>query len=142
LLPKPFAFLHLNVKNSMFGNKENTTTPTSQTPANTGSGGLNTIVRDTEITGNVVTGSDLRIEGKLKGDIDCKGKLIIGSTGDVQGDVICANAMIEGKYTGNLVVKGTLTLRDSAVLNGKVKVGKLVMQSGAVFNANCNMQQL
>jgi cytoskeletal protein CcmA (bactofilin family) len=124
----------------MFGNKENTTTTTSQTSTNTGSGGLNTIVRDTEITGNVVTGSDLRIEGKLKGDIDCKGKLIIGSTGDVQGDVICSNAMIEGKYTGNLVVNGTLTLRDSAVLNGKVKVGKLVMQSGAVFNASCNMQ--
>lgn len=122
----------------MFGNKENNTTTAS--PASTGSSsGLNTIVRDTEITGNIMTGSDLRIDGKLKGDIDCKGKLIIGNSGDVQGDVLCSNALIEGKYTGNLVVNGTLTVRDSAVLNGKVKVNKLVMQSGSVFNATCQM---
>lgn len=122
----------------MFGNKE-TSTSTGSGGSTTGGSSINTIVQDTEITGDVKTGSDLRIDGKLKGDINCTGKLILGAKGKVEGDVSCGNAVIEGTYTGNMVVTGTLTLRESAVLNGKIKVGKLVVQSGAVCNANCSM---
>jgi cytoskeletal protein CcmA (bactofilin family) len=124
----------------MFGNKESTPSNTPSTASTTGSGSINTIVRDTEITGNIKTGSDLRIDGKLKGDIDCSGKLILGSSGRVDGDVNCSNAVIEGAYTGNMLVSGTLTLRETAVVNGKIQVGKLVVQTGAVFNANCTMK--
>jgi cytoskeletal protein CcmA (bactofilin family) len=133
-----FIFTH-KFKNTMFGNKETSSANTATTSTSAGSGSINTIVRDTEITGNIKTASDLRIDGKLKGDIDCSGKLILGASGKVDGDVTCGNAVIEGTYTGNMLVSGTLTLRETSVLNGKVQVGKLVVQTGAVFNANCTM---
>jgi cytoskeletal protein CcmA (bactofilin family) len=123
----------------MFGNKETTATTSSTTSSANNAGALNTIVRDTVITGNIETTSDLRIDGKLKGDINCAGKLIVAGNGQIEGDVSCANAVIEGRYTGNMVVNGTLTLRETAVLNGKIKTGKLVVQSGAVCNATCTM---
>jgi cytoskeletal protein CcmA (bactofilin family) len=122
----------------MFGTNQSNASGTSTTSSG-GTSSINTIVRDTEITGSIQTSSDLRIDGKLKGDINCTGKLIIGSNGVIDGDVSCANAVIEGKYTGNIVVSGTLSLRDTGVLNGKIKVGKLIVQSGAVCNANCVM---
>jgi cytoskeletal protein CcmA (bactofilin family) len=121
----------------MFGNKENNSSSAS-TPAS-GSSMINTFVRDTEIVGSIKTISDLRVDGKLKGDVDCAGKLILGASAYVEGDVTCANAVIEGTYTGNMVVSGTLTLRDTAIMNGKIKVGKLVVAAGASFNANCTM---
>ena len=110
-----------------------------ETSTSGSSSSINTIVKDTEVNGNINTGSDLRIDGKLTGDIISTGKLILGNSGKVQGDISCANAVIEGNYLGNMVVTGTLTLRETAVVNGKIKVGKLVVQSGAVCQANCTM---
>ncbi len=100
---------------------------------------LNSIVHGTSIEGTITAGSDIRIDGKLKGVLNCQGKLVIGSTGEVEGEVTCQDAMIEGKFTGKLVVREMLTIRDSAVVNGDISTDKLVVQSGAVFNVQCAM---
>ena len=121
----------------MFGNENKSTG--SSTAVSATSASINSIVQNTQITGNIETGSDLRIDGRLKGDINCSGKLIIASNGVVEGDVSCNNAVIEGKFTGTIVVHGTLTLRDSAAVNGKITTAKLVVQSGAVCHAACTM---
>ena len=126
----------------MFGssNKEATPAPTATKPsAAVPTGGANILVKGTTVEGKVVTESDIRIDGILRGSLDCKAKVVIGPTGIVDGDIICQNALIEGKFDGKLVVREMLSLRGTAVVTGDVNTAKLVVEAGAMFNVTCKM---
>ncbi len=125
----------------MFGSKKNNSDNgvAGGVPSNTSSHALNSIVQGTIIEGFVTAENDIRIDGTIKGSLKCKAKVIIGPSGFVDGDVDCANAMIEGKFEGNLTVTGLLDVRESAKISGDVSTNKLVIQAGAYFNVVCKM---
>lgn len=100
---------------------------------------LNTLVQGTSVEGTIRCESDIRIDGTVKGSLDCKAKVIIGPQGLVDGDVICKNAVIEGRFEGTLQVAELLNVRESAQVNGDIKTNKLIVQSGAIFNVACKM---
>jgi len=61
---------------------------------------INIIGAGTEITGQIVTKGDLRIDGKLKGDLFSEGRIVVGETGEVDGAVECNNIEVYFlKYT-------------------------------------------
>ena len=97
------------------------------------------IEKSTLIKGSIKTRSDIRVDGNMEGDIETKGKLIIGVGATVKGDVLCANADIEGTFQGKLNAQETLSLKSESVVTGEVTIGKLVVASGATFNAKCSM---
>jgi len=100
---------------------------------------LNTLVKGTTVEGIIRCESDIRIDGTVKGSLDCKAKVIIGPHGLVDGDVICQNAVIEGRFEGTLKVAELLNVRETAQVNGDIKTNKLIVQSGAIFNVACKM---
>jgi cytoskeletal protein CcmA (bactofilin family) len=122
----------------MFGNKRNkdNNVHSDSISSNTKSLSLNTLVKETVIEGNIKAESDIRIDGKIIGNLECSAKVIIGPTGAVDGEIKCANAVIEGKFDGILMVKGTLSLKETAVINGDAIYDKLIVQQGAVINAS------
>jgi len=67
------------------------------------------------------------------------GKVILGKESDVIGKILCGNADVEGKFDGELTVSGTLNLKTGSNVKGKVKIQKLIVESGSIFNANCSM---
>ncbi len=103
------------------------------------SNGLNSLVKGTMVEGTINSDSDIRIDGKIKGKLICDSKVIIGPSGEVEGEIDCLNAVIEGKFEGKLNVKELLNVRESAAINGEVNTNKLIVQSGAVFNVSCTM---
>lgn len=100
---------------------------------------LNSLVQGTVVEGSVKSESDIRVDGTIKGQLICDAKVIIGPTGFIDGEVKCKNAVIEGKFEGVLSVSELLNVRESANISGDVTTGKLIVQSGAIFNVNCNM---
>ena len=126
----------------MFGNKkteENSNSSKKTILPSSNSGGINSLVQDTSVEGDITSGSDIRIDGFLKGTLDCKAKVIIGSSGKVEGKITCQHAVIEGSFSGNLTVKEILDVRQSASIDGEIQTGRLIVESGATFNVNCNM---
>lgn len=101
----------------------------------------NRIVVETKFKGEVSSKSDFRIDGELEGDIQTSGKLVVGRTGVIKGNVVCKNADIEGRVEGHLRVNNVLTLKSSAVIEGEVFVQKLAIEPGAVFNVSCTMKE-
>lgn len=122
----------------MFG-KDKSDQNSSQSGAISASGGSNSLVQGTSVEGTLKANSDIRIDGRLNGKLECAGRLIIGGSGVIDGEVDCQNAIIEGKFIGRLNVKELLDIRESADVNGDVSTNKLLIQSGAVFNVNCDM---
>jgi len=100
---------------------------------------LNRIVDGTSIEGDIKSDSNIRIDGRLKGTINTKGKLVIGSTGSIEGEIVCEHADIEGHFTGKIQVTGLLTLKATSKLTGDIQTGKLAIEPGAVFSGSCTM---
>ncbi len=128
----------------MFGNNNKETA--AQAATNNGSkgaaptpGGANLLAKGTTVEGSIVCDGDIRIDGVLRGSLDCKAKVVIGPTGVVDGDIICQNALIEGKFDGKLNCKEMLSLRGTAIVTGDVNTQKLVVEAGALFNVTCKM---
>ena len=100
---------------------------------------INQIGVGTEITGDVKTNGDIRFDGVLNGNLSTKGKLVIGETGAVKGEVQCKNAVVEGKVEGKLSVTELLTLKATSAMNGDISTRRLAIEPGAKFSGNCNM---
>ena len=58
---------------------------------------VNTVGNGTVINGDIQSKSDIRIDGTLKGSVKTEGKLVVGSSGVVEGDVVCSNVDISGE---------------------------------------------
>jgi cytoskeletal protein CcmA (bactofilin family) len=108
-------------------------------PKSGDSGTINLIGNGTVIEGEVQASGDLRIDGIIKGSVTSKAKVVVGSTGQVTGDIICQNADISGHVKGKTTVAEMLFLKSSAKINGDIVTGKLVVEVGASFTGNCNM---
>lgn len=99
----------------------------------------NSIGNGTIIKGDIESDGDFRIDGELTGTIRTKGKVVIGSTGKVEGEIFCQNADIEGLANANMNVSELLTLKETARLNGNVSTSKLAIEPGAQFLGTCKM---
>ncbi len=99
----------------------------------------NRILVGTSITGDVVSDGDIRVDGKVVGNMKVSGKLVIGEHGRVEGEVECKNAAIAGQLEGTLKVAQTLSLTASAKVQGKVQVEKLAVEPGAEINGSVTM---
>jgi cytoskeletal protein CcmA (bactofilin family) len=79
------------------------------------------------------------IDGSLTGNLNTKGKVVIGTTGKVKGEVICKNSEVAGIIEGKIVVGQLLNLKASSKIYGDIVTSKLSIEPGAVFSGNCKM---
>ncbi len=100
---------------------------------------VNQIGVGTEITGDVSTNGDIRIDGNLTGNLKTKGKLVIGETGTIKGEITCKNSVVEGAVNGKISVSELLTLKATSSLKGDIITRRLAIEPGAKFTGNCNM---
>jgi cytoskeletal protein CcmA (bactofilin family) len=102
-------------------------------------GNVNRICEGTGIKGSVKSSADLRIDGKIEGNVQCEGKIIIGEKGYIKGDIASKNMEISGHVEGTIAVEGQLAFKSTALVEGEITTNKLVIEIGAVFNGNCHM---
>jgi cytoskeletal protein CcmA (bactofilin family) len=100
---------------------------------------INAIGQGSVIRGDIKTQGDLRIDGTLIGTIDTKGKLVLGESGVIEGEVTCQNALIAGKLKAKITVSELLSLKASAELTGDIITNKLSIEPGANFTGSCSM---
>jgi cytoskeletal protein CcmA (bactofilin family) len=95
--------------------------------------------KGTVITGNLETYGNIRVEGKIIGDLKTKSKAVMGHSSNVEGNILAQNAEIAGQVMGTVEVSELLILKPSAVINGDIITNKLIVESGATFNGGCKM---
>jgi cytoskeletal protein CcmA (bactofilin family) len=100
---------------------------------------VNLISNGTEITGDIKSNGDIRIDGSLTGNLNIKGKVVIGPTGKVSGEVICKNSEVSGLIEGKITVDQLLNLKASSKIVGDICTSKLSIEPGAKFTGNCKM---
>jgi cytoskeletal protein CcmA (bactofilin family) len=100
---------------------------------------INIIGNGTIIKGDIKASGDMRIDGTLIGSVTSKGKVVVGTTGNVEGEIICQSADFSGNIKAKVTVAELLAMKASANLTGEVSTGKISIEPGAKFSGSCNM---
>ena len=100
---------------------------------------INIITAGTLIKGDITASGDFRLDGTLEGNIQLNGKLVVGDSGVVNGNILCVNANIIGTVNGNLSVKELHSLKATARVKGDILINKLSIEPGALFTGKCRM---
>ena len=101
---------------------------------------INLLGTGTVVKGNITSNGDFRIDGSLVGSIQSKGKVVVGPTGSVEGEIICQNADFSGNIKAQVSVTELLTLKSTSKLIGDIKTTKLAIEPGAMFSGSCKME--
>lgn len=123
----------------MFNNKEKKIPGTLNKGSESSNSSINLIGAGTVIEGDIRSNGDIRIDGTVHGKVVSKAKVVVGSTGSVEGDVSCQNSDLSGTVKGKMSVSELLFLKSSAKIIGDIVTGKLVVEVGATFTGSCNM---
>ena len=98
---------------------------------------ISRISAGTVIKGEILSPPDIRIDGTFEGRVQSKGRVVVGESAVIKGDVVCENIDLWGKVEGNIFVKDTLSLMDGCVVTGNLHIRRLAVELGATFNGNC-----
>lgn len=99
----------------------------------------NALAVGTYVKGNITAQEDLRIDGKMDGNIECSGKIVVGPQAEITGDLQCQNTDLMGTVTGNIVIYETASLKSSARFTGEIVAKYIEIEAGAIFNGTCKM---
>ena len=99
----------------------------------------NIISRGTILEGNIKTPGNLRIEGRVIGNLITKSKAALAQSSYVDGNILAQNAEVAGEVKGKVEVSEMLILKPTCVIHGEIVTNKLIVESGATFNGGCTM---
>lgn len=103
------------------------------------SGQVNIIGHGTLIEGGLTAQGDIRIAGKVIGNVKVNGKTVVTPEGEVEGEIRATQADIAGRVHGEIHTQERLILKESAKVEGSLFTKKLVIEDGARFTGNCDM---
>jgi len=101
---------------------------------------INIMGPGTVVKGEISVNGDFRVDGTLNGNIQCKGKIVVGQTGRIDGEIICQSADFSGIVKATVKVTELLTLKETAKFSGDITTGKLAIEPGAKFSGTCKME--
>lgn len=102
---------------------------------------VNMISEGTHLNGTLKTKNDVRVAGTLDGEAKAEGKVIVSSTGKVDGNIDAVDADIAGNIDGEVRVTNKLVLRKSAVVEGDIYTKTILAEEGAQINGSFHMSE-
>jgi cytoskeletal protein CcmA (bactofilin family) len=94
-----------------------------------------------ELLGEINFKDTLRIDGKVRARISSDGELVVGPTGEVEGEITVGAATVSGRIRGMLRVKERLEVHGGGRVEGDVLLGRpgLVVHDGGIVEARVQM---
>lgn len=100
---------------------------------------LNLIGPGTVIEGKIRSRGNIRIDGKITGELFASESVSVGTSGEIEGSVSAKNVSVGGKIKGSINTQEKLIFEGKAVVHGDIRAAKLVIDEGAIFEGNCSM---
>ncbi|MCK9292138.1 MAG: polymer-forming cytoskeletal protein [Bacteroidales bacterium] len=101
----------------------------------------NIVGQGTIIKGDIELNGDFRIDGQITGSIKSGGKIVVGTTGEVLGDIHCQTADISGHIKGVLKANELVSLKADSLFEGELYTARISIEVGAKFNGKCQMTE-
>ncbi len=98
-----------------------------------GSGGdnLTLIDRDVTLVGEIVSEENIRLRGRMEGNILTSGSVVIEPHGSVRGDITAENLIVEGSIEGKVIVARKFELRPTGRMRGDIRASVVAIAEEA-----------
>ncbi|MDQ3410908.1 MAG: polymer-forming cytoskeletal protein [Chloroflexota bacterium] len=97
------------------------------------------IDRHSSFDGTFRSDRDLRIDGEVKGTIECQGTLFVAEGATVSAKVNAENVTVAGDLSGEIICGGRLQMLPSGRVRGKIATQTLVVAEGAYYEGELEM---
>lgn len=94
---------------------------------------------DMVVEGNIHAKEAVRVEGKITGDVESDGALIVSAGGSVKGNVKGSSIIIGGSVEGDLTSGGRTEVASTGKVIGNIRTKSLIVDENAVFQGQCIM---
>jgi cytoskeletal protein CcmA (bactofilin family) len=91
------------------------------------------------LIGKLTFDGDIRVSGKVEGDLKVTGDVSVDDGGNESATVEGNNVNVRGNLTGNVTAKGKLSVGGAGTVMGDVKVARLSVEDGGTLNGNVSM---
>lgn len=96
---------------------------------------------DIEFIGTLQFDKPFLIRGKVSGEINATGFLVIDEHAVVNANIKAAGVLIRGQVKGDVYAAGKVEVTTSGTLIGNVTAPEILMETGCVFNGKCTMTE-
>ncbi len=110
-----------------------------QKNSNIGQDAVTIISTGVLLDGKISSNGNVRIDGQVKGNINAKGNVTVGSEGEIDGEINAQIIMLGGRVTGTVNATEKVMLESTSSLKGDIITKILVIEEGAVFEGTSNM---
>ncbi|HLP17893.1 MAG TPA: polymer-forming cytoskeletal protein [Bacteroidota bacterium] len=100
---------------------------------------LNLIGQGTIVEGSIRTKGNIRIDGKVTGEVHSSENLAVGAGGEIDGGLSGKNVVIGGRVKGNVSSVEKLVLESKSVVQGDIRAQRIVVDEGAIFDGHVAM---
>jgi cytoskeletal protein CcmA (bactofilin family) len=91
------------------------------------------IGRNTRFRGEVTGKGPLVVRGQIHGTIGIEDRLTVTEGGRLDAEVRVSEMTIAGEAEGNLRTRGTLLIRPTATVTGRIWAGRLRVEEGGIL---------
>jgi cytoskeletal protein CcmA (bactofilin family) len=102
----------------------------------TGGDEASLIGRSTQVRGHLRGSGDLEIQGRVEGDVQTDGDVVVADTGEVFGDVSGAAIRIEGTVAGAVTGTESVQLGSGARVQGDLRAPRVGIADGALYRGS------
>jgi cytoskeletal protein CcmA (bactofilin family) len=102
-------------------------------------GNITLLAKGVELRGEIKVDGTVRIDGRLDGEVQTKGEIIVGEDGMVQGTIFAGTLISSGRIKATVTATERIQLLKTAILIGEVHCPVLSMEDGAKFQGASDM---
>ncbi|MBN2572663.1 MAG: polymer-forming cytoskeletal protein [Ignavibacteriales bacterium] len=102
---------------------------------------IGVISQGMKVEGNIISKGNLRVDGKIIGNVTCEGSLVVGETSELKGELKVNNIILNGRFEGTIVASDKIVLGTKAVVKGDLTSKSLVMEEGTRFDGRSRMTE-
>lgn len=96
---------------------------------------------DIDFSGILTFEKPFLIRGRLSGEIQAKGLLVIDEEAVVDANISASRVIIRGSVKGNVTASEKVEVAITGKLTGNVTAPEIFMETGCTFNGRCTMTQ-
>lgn len=97
------------------------------------------IAKDLTVTGTLRGDGVVQIEGRVEGEVNLKGYVIVSPTGVIKGPIEADVIRIAGSVEGNIIARDHLRLEKTGSVEGDVTTVSFVIEDGGWLNGRTTM---
>lgn len=103
--------------------------------------GASLVAKDAVWEGKLVCSGNVRVEGRLRGEIQTTGALFVAADAHVEGSVRARTVTLAGEIQGDVRCDDRLEILPGGAAHGEVDTGALVVHEGAFIESRFQMRR-